>query len=216
MRSLQSKNQIKKLKDRIKGKEQEDNNEELQYEENERIYGLKESEIGDGSKGRSSKHNVPISKLSHYDREILKVLLSPENGLKRSTLLLASKLRIPQTTIRRRRKRLEKDFLNSSYTLNIEKFGWRRVDLLISTRNGKTDSVANKLLHNKEVVYVGKSIGEHTIDLKVEIIVRDNAELLDILEKVKAMDGINDVIWSEIVQVIGVKRSIPAHIIDML
>ena len=216
MRSLQSKNQIKKLKDRIKGKEQEDNNEELQYEENERIYGLKESEIGDGSKGRSSKHNVPISKLSHYDREILKVLLSPENGLKRSTLLLASKLRIPQTTIRRRRKRLEKDFLNSSYTLNIEKFGWRRVDLLISTRNGKTDSVANKLLHNKEVVYVGKSIGEHTIDLKVEIIVRDNAELLDILEKVKAMDGINDVIWSEIVQVIGVKRSVPAHIIDML
>ena len=87
---------------------------------------------------------------------------------------------------------------------------------MISTRNGKTDSVANKLLHNKEVVYVGKSIGERTIDLRVEIIVRDNAELLDILEKVKTMDGINDVIWSEIVQVIGVKRSIPAHIIDML
>jgi hypothetical protein len=90
------------------------------------------------------------------------------------------------------------------------------VDLLISTRRGKTDSVANKLLENKEVVYVGKSIGEHTIDLRVEIIIRDNAELLDILEKVKAMDGVNDVIWSEIVQVIGAKRSIPAHIIDML
>ena len=216
MRSLQSKNQIKKLKDRIKGKEQEDNNEELQYEENERIYGLKESEIGDGSKGRSSKHNVPISKLSHSDREILKVLLSPENGLKRSTLLLASKLRIPQTTIRRRRKRLEKDFLNSSYTLNLEKFGWRRVDLLISTRRGKTDSVANKLLHNKEVVYVGKSIGEHTIDLRVEIIIKDNGELLNILEKVKSMDGVNDVVWSEIVQVVGRKRSIPSKIIDLL
>ncbi|HET9357158.1 MAG TPA: Lrp/AsnC ligand binding domain-containing protein, partial [Nitrososphaeraceae archaeon] len=89
-------------------------------------------------------------------------------------------------------------------------------DLLIYTRNGKTDPVANKLLENEEVVYVGKSIGEHTIDLRVEIIVRDNAELLDILEKVKAMDGVNDVVWSEIVQVVGMKRSIPSRIIDML
>jgi hypothetical protein len=74
----------------------------------------------------------------------------------------------------------------------------------------------SKLLENEEVVYVGKSIGEHTIDLRVEIIVRDNAELLDILEKVKAMDGVNDVVWSEIVQVVGMKRSIPSRIIDML
>jgi hypothetical protein len=88
--------------------------------------------------------------------------------------------------------------------------------LLIYTHNGKTDPVANKLLENEEVVYVGKSIGEHTIDLRVEIIVRDNAELLDILEKVKAMDGVNDVVWSEIVQVVGMKRSIPSRIIDML
>jgi hypothetical protein len=49
--------------------------------------------------------------------------------------------------------------------------------------------VANRLLENEEVVYVGKSIGELTIDLRVEIIIKDNSELLDILEKVKAMDG---------------------------
>ena len=164
----------------------------------------------------NTKNTSPISKLSESDKEILKVLLSPDNGIKRSSLLLAEKLRIPLTTIQRRKKRLEKDFLTSSYTLNLEKFGWRRVDLLIYTRNGKTDSVANRLLENEEVVYVGKSIGEHTIDLRVEIIVRDNSELLNILEKVKAMHGVNDVIWSEIVQVVGRKRSIPSRIIDML
>ncbi|HEY7572525.1 MAG TPA: hypothetical protein VH796_14255 [Nitrososphaeraceae archaeon] len=54
----------------------------------------------------------------------------------------------------------------------IEKFGWRRVDLLISTMSGKTDTIANQLLTREEVVYVGKSIGEHTIDLRAEIIVR--------------------------------------------
>lgn len=164
----------------------------------------------------NSKISAPISKLSESDKEILKVLLSPDNGVKRSSSLLARKLGIPQTTIQRRKKRLEKDFLTSTYTLNLERFGWRRVDLLIYTRNGKTDSVANRLLENEEVVYVGKSIGEHTIDLRVEIIVRDNSELLNILEKVKAMDGVNDVIWSEIVNVVGRKRSIPSRIIDML
>jgi DNA-binding Lrp family transcriptional regulator len=167
-------------------------------------------------KGDISKNSTPASKLSVSDKEILKVLLSPDNGINRSSLLLASKLGIPQTTIQRRKKRLEKEFLTSSYTLNLEKFGWRRVDLLIYTRNGKTDSVANRLLENEEVVYVGKSIGEHTIDLRVEIIIRDNSELLNILEKVKAMDGVNDVIWSEIVKVVGRKRSIPSRIIDML
>jgi DNA-binding Lrp family transcriptional regulator len=168
-------------------------------------------------KGDINSDNYALtSKLSVSDKEILKVLLSPDNGIKRSSLLLASKLGIPQTTIQRRKKRLEKEFLTSSYTLNLEKFGWRRVDLLIYTRNGKTDSVANRLLENEEVVYIGKSIGEHTIDLRGEIIIRDNSELLNILEKVKAMDGVNDVIWSEIVKVVGRKRSVPARIIDML
>ena len=163
-----------------------------------------------------SANTTNKTRISESDREILKVLLSPDDGIKHSSLLLAKKLGIPQTTIQRRKKRLENEFLTRSYTLNLENFGWRRVDLLISTRNGKTDSVARELLENEEVVYVGKSIGEHTIDLRAEIIVRDNAELLDILEKVKGMDGVNDVVWSEIVQVIGRKRSIPSRIIDML
>jgi DNA-binding Lrp family transcriptional regulator len=152
--------------------------------------------------------------LSNVDREILKAILNP-NG-KHSSTVLSKKLGVPQTTIQRRRNRLEKEFLELSYSLNLKKFGWRRVDLLISTRSGKTDSVSKRLLENEEVTYVGKSIGEHTIDLRVEIIVKDNAELLDILEKVKAMDGVQDTVWSEIVQVVGRKRSIPSRIIDRL
>jgi DNA-binding Lrp family transcriptional regulator len=153
--------------------------------------------------------------LSNVDKEILKAILSP-NGKHSSSTLLSKKLGVPQTTLQRRRSRLEKEFLELSYSLNLEKFGWRRVDLLIYTRNGKTDSVAKQLLENDEVTYVGKSIGEHTIDLRVEIIVKDNAELLDILEKVKAMKGVQDTVWSEIVQVVGKKRSVPSRVIDSL
>jgi DNA-binding Lrp family transcriptional regulator len=159
--------------------------------------------------------NKEEGSLSGIDRAILKVLLDANDG-KRSSMLLSRRLGVPATTILRRRKRLEKDFLELSYSLNLKKFGWRRVDLLISTRNGKTNSVAKDLLLNEEVVYVGKSIGEHTIDLRAEIIIKDNAQLLEVLEKVKAMDGVNDTIWSEVVEVVGRKRSIPSHIIDKL
>jgi DNA-binding Lrp family transcriptional regulator len=153
--------------------------------------------------------------LSSIDRDILKAILNP-NGKRSSSTLLSRKLGVPQTTIQRRRSRLEKEFVELSYSLNLEKFGWRHVDLLIYTRNGKTESVAKQLLENEEVTYVGKSIGEHTIDLRVEIIIRDNAELLDILEKVKAMEGVQDTVWSEIVHVVGRKRSVPSRVIDAL
>jgi hypothetical protein len=46
--------------------------------------------------------------------------------------------------------------------------------------------------------------------------VKDSASVLDVLEKIKAMDGVNDVIWSEIVSVVGRKISIPGSIIDKI
>jgi DNA-binding Lrp family transcriptional regulator len=147
------------------------------------------------------------------DKEILKVLLNP--NYKSSSVALSKKLGVPQTTIQRRRKRLEKEFLQVSHSLNLERFGWRRVDLLIATRSGKTDSVAQQLLSYEEVVYVARSIGEHTIDLRVEIIVKSNVDLLDVLEKVKALDGVHDAIWSEIVEVIG-RKDLYSIILDQL
>ena len=70
--------------------------------------------------------------------------------------------------------------------------------------------MANDLLSLNQVTAVGKSIGEHTIDLRVETIVKDNHELLDLLEKLKAMDGIRDAVWSEIVETVGNKMSVPS------
>lgn len=163
----------------------------------------------------SGNYNKDLRHLSTLDKEILKILLNPHNG-KRSSEILSERTGSPISTIQRRRRQLEKEYLELSYTLIIEKFGWRRVDLLISTTSGKTDAIAKQLLTREEVVYVGKSIGEHTIDLRAEIIVKDNAELLDVLEEVKAMEGVRDTIWSEIVHVVGKKRSIPSYVIDRL
>lgn len=85
-----------------------------------------------------NKHDIGLSQL---DRKILKILLTPTGHLK-STKSISTKLGIPITTIRRRRKRLESKFLKVQYVLDIEKFGWRRIDFFISIRNGLVSNVA--------------------------------------------------------------------------
>lgn len=102
------------------------------------------------------------------------------------------------------------------YVLDIEKFGWRRVDFFISILQGKVNQVASNLMKLNAVTYVGKSIGEHTIDLRVETIVKDNSVLLNLLEEIKAMEGVRDVVWSKIVSIVGQKISIPSSIIDRI
>lgn len=155
-----------------------------------------------------------IRKLSLVDKKILKILLTP--GGRISSHTLATKIGLPRTTIQRRRNFLEKHFLEFAYSLRLDELGYRRVDLLIYTGGGDTISIAEKLLQRDEVVYVGRSIGEHTIDLRAEVIIKDNSQLLDLLEEVKAMASVKDVIWSEIVKVVGNKRSVPSAIIDSI
>ena len=75
--------------------------------------------------------------------------------------------------------------------------------------------MANDLLSLNQVTAVGKSIGD-TIDLREETIVKDNAEILDLLETLQAMDGIRDAVWSEIVETVGNKMSVPSYIIDQV
>ncbi len=152
--------------------------------------------------------------ISLVDKQILKILLEPKGNIPSSEL--AQRLGIPRSTVERRRGYLEDNYLSLAYSLNLKNLGFRRVDLLIFTGEGATRAIANQLLKLDEVVSVGRSIGEHTIDLRAEVIVKDNSELLGLLEAVKAMDSVKDVIWSEIIDVMGAKRSVPSGIIDKL
>lgn len=153
-------------------------------------------------------------KLSSIDRELLKIILAP-NG-KVSSKDIAKKLGIPETTVQRHRRRLEKDFLVISYMLDLSKFGWHRVDFFVASERGKTGKVASDAMKFDEVTFVGKSIGQQTIDLHIQTILKGNAEILQMMERLKGMEGVKDVIWSEIVEVVGRKTSIPIQIIDEL
>jgi hypothetical protein len=73
-------------------------------------------------------------------------------------------------------------------------------------------NVGRELLEREEVTYAARTIGEHTIDLRLEVFVKDNSVLLDLLEHVKAMKGVRDVVWTEVIEIIG-KKNPPNHII---
>jgi hypothetical protein len=162
-------------------------------------------------------------RLSAIDRKVLKILLAPNgkarlhvDASERSNKILATKLGIPLALIKRRRKLLEERFLELFYIMNLASLSYRRVDFLIATQAGLTISIANKLMKIIEVVTVGRSIGEPTIDLRAELIVKDNEQLFELLEQVKAIDGVRVAVWSEIVQIVGNKGSVPSDIIDIL
>ena len=149
-------------------------------------------------------HLMALSQLSDIDRQILRLLVESEGRI--PTHEISQQLSVPLSTVQRRRKRLEENYLIRYFSLNLEMFGWRRIDLLIATEGGATINVGKELLKRNEVIFAARTIGEHTIDLRVETLVKDNGELLDLLEEVKAMDGVKDVVWTEIVETIGRKN----------
>src|SRR5271155_3745477 len=154
------------------------------------------------------RRKVLTGPLSEVDKMIVNVLLQPDG--ENSSVNLEKKLGAPRSTIQRKRKYLEREYLEFRYFLKLSRLGIRRVDLFVYTGGGNTESVAKELMKRDEVVYVGSSMGEHTIDLRAEVVIKDNAELLDVLERVKAMPGVRDIVWSETVQDLGRKLTIPA------
>jgi DNA-binding Lrp family transcriptional regulator len=153
------------------------------------------------------------AKLSDADKELLRLLVDSEGRIPSQELSL--QLGIPLSTVQRRRKKLEETYLVKTYSLDPLRFGFRRVDLLIAIGGGASISVGKELLKSDKVLSVERTIGEHTIDLKVETLVKENTELLDLLEEVEAMNGVRDVIWTEVISTIGRKNS-PNHVARFL
>ncbi|MFI5421818.1 MAG: Lrp/AsnC family transcriptional regulator [Nitrososphaerales archaeon] len=135
---------------------------------------------------------------------MLRLLLDSEGSI--PTHEISEQLGIPISTVQRRRKRLETEYLVKHYSLDPMKFGWRKIDLLIYTEGGGTIEIGKELLRREEVTYAARTIGEHTIDLRIEVFVKDNGALLNLLEDVKAMKGVRDVVWTEVVETIGRKK----------
>ncbi len=145
--------------------------------------------------------------LSQQDANMLAHLIDSNGEI--SSRRLSEETGIPLRTTRLRRKILTKRYLTVTHSLNLQKYGWRQLQLLITTSGGRTFAIGRELLKLKQVAFVGGTVGEVTIDLRAEVFVRSSSELLNLIEVVKALHGVREVIWSEVAEVIGVKHLPP-------
>ncbi|HKZ61477.1 MAG TPA: Lrp/AsnC family transcriptional regulator [Nitrososphaera sp.] len=160
------------------------------------------------SSGDFDSGSFPLTVL---DKKILQSLLA--SGGRVSSLAISRKLEIPLTAVLRRRKRLESEFLDLAYSLKISNLGWRKADLLISTSKRDAYSIGKELLTHNSITLVSRSIGVHTIHLHANIIFRNNIELLNLIEWIKSVDGVKDVVWTEPLELVGTNIARPLQII---
>jgi DNA-binding Lrp family transcriptional regulator len=119
---------------------------------------------------------------------------------------IASNLRIPVSTIQRRRAGLENSsVLRKAYELDLSRFGWREAELLITVQKGKCRNIAQQLLtkFKNNVKSSTLRIGDPEINVAADIIYKSSPELLNIIELVKNMEFVSYVEWSEITEVVG-------------
>lgn len=76
--------------------------------------------------------------------------------------------------------------------------------------------IGKELLKRDQVAYVARTIGQFNIDLRVEIFIQNSEELINLIEEVKAMDGVKDLVWTEVVEVVGRKTHIPTGTVAAL
>ncbi|AIC14727.1 Lrp/AsnC family transcriptional regulator [Nitrososphaera viennensis] len=148
--------------------------------------------------------------LSAVDRKILKALL--ECGGNPSSLQLSRELDIPLTTVQRRRKRLEEEFISESYSLRYEKFGKRHITFIVSLGVGDRYEVTKEILVLEKVSALTSTFGDGA-DLKVEAILDSNQEFIEISEKIKSISGIQKISWFESIEVLGRKKETDLSII---
>ena len=152
-------------------------------------------------------------RLSTVDKKILKALLSSTGTV--SSAALSEELGIPLSTIQRRRRRLESRLVDRSYTLKAESFGMRTAELFISTKNGSTSEVANKLLTLSAMVdSVVRVIGDSTTSIILDIRFKTNPELLGVIEQIRSLSGVVTVSWIERISIEGQNNDIWQGIIN--
>ena len=149
--------------------------------------------------------------LTVLDKKILQLLLASSGTI--SSIAISRKLEIPLTAILRRRKRLESEFLELAYSLKINQLEWRKAEMLISTSKRNACYIGKDLLSHNSITSVTRSTGIHTIHLHAKIVFRNNIELSNLIEWTKSVDGVEDVIWTEPVELLGTSVARPLQII---
>lgn len=121
---------------------------------------------------------------------------------------IAEKLCIPLSTIQRRsRILLRKGYVKHMFQPKYHKLGLKNGLLHIYIKNGNMRKTAEELLSSDGVMSAGIHVGNS--DVVGEFVYQDSEQVVDLISRANAIDGVDSVVWSEEVYLLaGKKQSI--------
>jgi DNA-binding Lrp family transcriptional regulator len=160
------------------------------------------------------KYNKSVSAL--FDEINIQILqeLFKNYHIKSSEISL--KLKVPLSTIQRRRNAIEKSgFLQHKFEIDPKKFGLRSADLLVDVSKGDCEEIAKEILnqYRKNILQITIRIGSPKINLIATVFYKDTDEVFEIMQHVRRMEHVENVEWSEVVKIVlkndsGILKSI--------
>ena len=135
------------------------------------------------------------------DINIIRELLANANI---KSVDIASKYKVPISTIQRRRKRLVDSILEKKYLIDITKRDLRTGIILANVKRGKAKEVAKMILerHKSNAISSSTRINDQN-NVITEIIYNTSSELYNILENIRKIPYVSSATWSELVEVVG-------------
>jgi len=129
--------------------------------------------------------------LDERDREILRMLISNKSNRE-----IATKLKIPMSTVQRRTRRLfEKGIVRMKYELNHRKLGFRKGLLHVYLKDGNIQGIAEEISKIRGMESTSIHIGNS--DIVGLFIFSEAQHLLEIMSECKKIEGVDRVLWSE-------------------
>lgn len=155
----------------------------------------------------SNANNIdrkPAKEQFSIDRINLKIIdeLISNGDIKSSEI--AEKLKIPLSTIQRRRTRIEKSILKKKYQMDLTQLGYRTAQIFVDVQKGKAKETGEELIkkYNRNIVSASTRINSSN-NLCLEVVYNGSDELHYLLEEIKSIPLADKVDWSEQVTMIG-------------
>ena len=155
--------------------------------------------IKDNGKERRRRRN-----LDSLDIKIIDELLANASV---SSTAIASKYKVPLSTIQRRRAALESmSVVKHEYSLNPINFGFRPVEFWVLVQKGKAEDLAHKIFSKFEnILDVCVHINSIS-NIRVQAYISNSQQLYNMIEEIKSMPFAENVDVAETVKVIAERQ----------
>lgn len=147
---------------------------------------------------KNERKNQTIFNINETDKKIIELLISGSDDANNiiSTNSIAKSLQIPLSTVQRRIKKLYKNqIISKKIELNYDKIGYKRGLLHIYLQHGLLKRIGNFIGNKKGILSVSVHVGNS--DLVALFVYKNSIDLLETMNEIKQIDGVERLLWSE-------------------